>query len=395
MEFSDEDEQSSGDEQGWWEEDDQWVAPEIQQQGAAEEREINHTALGTTPVPKAAPQSIVAAEPGKKKPPTPSGREPVFPSLQWVSSATAMPRRPDDRSDDDDDDLSSDEEWWGEDDAYINDTPPSSDPPLSNQMQKMELAAPPATSTEDDQSAAVTITAVAEALEDFTTVEVPSSKVEAEASTLAASATTSEDMKAVPYAKADTSPYDEEGGFEDAVRRALGMLGETSGLGLLKDDLDEAPQVALMTTHDELQSTPKEAPQVVERSSLPRPRRRILTGSDDEMEEEPLSSDEDWWGSDDEFLEAQMESPPHVAQGADDVLVWPEPGPGGAESAAIRSWAALGDEPSGEDGCAQWRQSGAAKPPTGDAEGSIWDRQSSAQQAGIAGLSLRQQTPGA
>ena len=96
--------------------------------------------------------------------------------------------------------LSSDEDWWGEGDAYLDPVP--GDPPTTaggsaEEAPRSPLGKPAAL----DSSTAVT------------------------------------PARALPAATGSPShaeaPYLEPGGFEDAVRRALGMLGESSGLGQL------------------------------------------------------------------------------------------------------------------------------------------------------------------
>lgn len=168
-----------------------------------------------------------------------------------------------------------------------------------------------------------------------------------------------------PCVAALQAPYI-EGGFEDAVRRALGMLGESSGLGQLGDA--EVPvEDSLQVGGEEETTPPAQAAVAVDRSSLPR-RRRIELGSDAE-EEEPVSSDEEWWGSDDEYLQDAGTSPGEVS-GVEGGQLDEEEAQGG-DGVVVGTAGAL-------DGGARWREGG-----------SVWEQQTTVETAGMSGLSLK------
>lgn len=82
-----------------------------------------------------------------------------------------------------------------------------------------------------------------------------------------------------------------------------------------------------------------------------------------------MSSDEEWWGSDDEYLAVAPASPVEALAGAE--------GPSGEAFGE-------GEEDVGNatDGGARWREGG-----------SVWEQQTTVETAGLSGLSLKRPAP--
>jgi len=306
----------------WWGSDDEWKASAITDR---EDRPIDHGKLGTSESTSTPPGDEMSAEyvpawavserkDAKEKVCTVSTPGKEMPMIQWFSAST-MPVSVGTNDDDDEAVVSSDESWWDSEDEYLN-SPELNQP--SESACKNSLG--------DSSRAVESAQSIANVVPQATQSETPSEMVQMisddgakQASNEAKSGSTrhasqgaeqgtkcpAQDDAAANADSCDAQGIDGglgyEASFDEAVQRALGMLEGSNTTPAPRWLEDDSP-------FDREQGTPDVYTAPVERGSLPRRNRKKVDGETDDSEEE-LSSDENWWESEDEYLEEPSMSP--------------------------------------------------------------------------------------